>query len=80
MRVLLAENDEQLASAIARVLRREALTVDIADDGATTLEKVRTVPYDVLMSNRDLPVVDGDDVCRQLTRSGSLTRILGALF
>lgn len=76
MRVLLAEDDEPLADAIARGLRREALAVDVANDGATTLEKVRTVAYDVMVLDRDLPVVHGDDVCRQLTRWGSITRIL----
>jgi DNA-binding response OmpR family regulator len=76
MRVLLAEDDEPLADAIARGLRREAVAVDVANDGATTLEKVRTFPYDVIVLDRDLPVVHGDEVCRQLTRWGSMTRIL----
>jgi DNA-binding response OmpR family regulator len=76
MRVLLAEDDAALADVIARGLRREALSVDIARDGGTALERARTIEYDVIVLDRDLPVLHGDAVCQALTGSGSLTRIL----
>lgn len=76
MRVLLAEDDAALADVIARGLRREALSVDIARDGATALERARSIEYDVIVLDRDLPVMHGDAVCRALTSSGALTRIL----
>ena len=76
MRVLLAEDDAALADVIARGLRREALSVDIAADGGTALERARAVQYDVIVLDRDLPVLHGDAVCEALTGSGALTRIL----
>ena len=76
MRVLLAEDDAALADVIARGLRREALSVDIARDGATALDRARTVEYDVIILDRDLPVMHGDAVCEALTSSARLTRIL----
>src|SRR4051812_12029946 len=66
MRVLLAEDDAALADVIARGLRREALSVDIAPDGGTALERARTVAYDVIVLDRDLPVLHGDAVCEAL--------------
>ena len=76
MRVLLAEDDAALADVIARGLRREALSVDIAPDGGTALERARTVAYDVIVLDRDLPVLHGDAVCEALTEAGALPRIL----
>jgi DNA-binding response OmpR family regulator len=76
MRVLLAEDDAALADVIARGLRRAALSVDIARDGGTALERARTVEYDVIVLDRDLPVLHGDAVCEALTGGGALTRIL----
>jgi DNA-binding response OmpR family regulator len=76
VRVLLAEDDAALANAIARGLRREAVAVDVAPDGATAQEKLAVVDYDVLVLDRDLPVVHGDTVCAELSESASTTRIL----
>ena len=76
MRVLLAEDDAALADVIARGLRREALSVDIAPDGGTALERARSVEYDVIVLDRDLPVMHGDAVCEALTSAGAMTRIL----
>jgi DNA-binding response OmpR family regulator len=76
MRVLLAEDDAALADVIARGLRREALSVDVATDGGTALERARSVEYDVIVLDRDLPVLHGDAVCAALTEAGALTRIL----
>lgn len=76
MRVLLAEDDTPLADTIARGLRRAAIAVDIATDGACALEKLGLVAYDVLVLDRDLPVVHGDKVCRDVIASDMPTRIL----
>jgi DNA-binding response OmpR family regulator len=69
MRVLLAEDDLALADAIVRGLRRQAIAVDVAHDGAVALEKARVVNYDVVVLDRGLPVVHGDDVCRELSEA-----------
>ncbi len=69
VRVLVVEDEEALADAIARGLRREGMAVDLAGDGGIALEKVATNGYDVVVLDRDLPVVHGDDVCRKLLES-----------
>jgi DNA-binding response OmpR family regulator len=76
MRVLIAEDERRLADALARGLRREGLAVDVARDGAQALHKARVHPYDVLVLDRDLPEVHGDDVCRAVTREAPDTRVL----
>jgi two-component system response regulator VanR len=74
MRVLVVEDDSVLADAIARGLRRHAMSVDVAFDGASALERTTVTRYDVVVLDRDLPGVHGDEVCRQL--AGDSTRIL----
>ena len=76
MRVLLAEDDVALAAVIARGLRRSALAVDIAHDGAAALDKARLVTYDVVVLDRELPGVHGDLVCRALHDDSAGPRIL----
>ena len=76
MRVLLVEDERDLANAIARGLRRDGLAVDVAFDGAEALEKASVHPYDVVVLDRDLPAVHGDDVCRELVLGDSDCRIL----
>ncbi|MEN3610887.1 response regulator transcription factor [Plantactinospora sp. ZYX-F-223] len=77
MRVLVAEDDEILADAIARGLRQHAMSVDVALDGAQALERAGTTRYDVVVLDRDLPEVLGDEVCRRLVHDGGQqTRIL----
>ena len=76
MRVLVAEDHPRIAGAVARGLRREGMAVDVAGDGAAALRKARVVPYDVVVLDRDLPVVSGDEVCRTLVDAGVNTRIL----
>ncbi|MDX6261892.1 MAG: hypothetical protein QOH84_3580 [Kribbellaceae bacterium] len=76
MRVLVAEDEPLLAAAIAEWLREEPHAVDIAPDGAAALERLAVNQYDVLVLDRDLPTVHGDEVCRQLVASGSATRVL----
>jgi DNA-binding response OmpR family regulator len=76
MRVLIAEDEQRLADAIARGLRREGMAVDLAPDGSDALTKARVVRYDVLVLDRDLPGVHGDDVCRTLRGERPETGIL----
>ena len=70
------EDESALADAIARGLRREGMAVDVAADGSDALEKVSTNDYDVVVLDRDLPAVHGDDVCRTLAGAGATCRIL----
>jgi two-component system response regulator VanR len=91
MRVLIAEDELRLADAIARGLRREGMAVDLAPDGEEALFKARVVRYDVLVLDRDLPGVHGDQVCRlvrderpetgilMLTAAGSLDDLVEGL-
>jgi DNA-binding response OmpR family regulator len=76
MRILVVEDEEQLASTIARGLRREGFAVDIALDGEQALEKSYVNTYDVVVLDRDLPDVHGDEVCRRLIAGDAVTRIL----
>ncbi|HEU5030009.1 response regulator [Actinomadura sp. LD22] len=76
MRVLVAEDERMLADSIAEGLRAEALAVDVVYDGDAALERLGVNDYDVLVLDRDLPVVHGDDVCRAVVDSGALVRVL----
>jgi DNA-binding response OmpR family regulator len=76
MRILVAEDERTLADLIAEGLRRYAMAVDVAYDGAAALERVGVNDYDVLVLDRDLPGVHGDDVCRALVEGGARVRIL----
>ncbi len=89
MRILLVEDEERLANTIARGLRREGMAVDVVLDGRSALAKAAVNNYDVVVLDaflpeldgvvvldRNLPVVHGDDVCRELVARQSLARIL----
>jgi DNA-binding response OmpR family regulator len=76
MRVLVVEDEPLLAGAIAEWLRDEAHAVDVAHDGGAALDRVGVNDYDVVVLDRNLPVVNGDDVCRALVESGSPARVL----
>jgi DNA-binding response OmpR family regulator len=76
MRVLVAEDERRLADAIARGLRREGMAVDLAPDGTDALIKARVIRYDVLVLDRDLPGMHGDDVCRAVRGERPETGIL----
>ncbi|MEU4761740.1 response regulator transcription factor [Actinosynnema sp. NPDC023794] len=64
MRVLVVEDDRLLAETVARGLRQAALAVDVVLDGDAALERVAMTRYDVVVLDRDLPEVHGDEVCR----------------
>jgi DNA-binding response OmpR family regulator len=76
MRLLLVEDHEFLADTVADGLRREGMAVDVAYDGRDALARSRVIPYDVIVLDRDLPVMHGDEVCRALVSDGSESRVL----
>ncbi len=76
MRILVVEDEEFLADLVAEGLRKQAMAVDVAYDGAAAQERLAVNDYDVLVLDRDLPTVHGDDICRELTRNDSRIRIL----
>ena len=76
MRVLVAEDVEDLATAIAAGLRREGMAVDVVLDGTSALEHLAVTGYDVVVLDRDLPGTHGDEICRRLTARGSSSRVL----
>jgi len=76
MRVLLVEDHLGLARTVATGLRREGLAVDVVHDGRDALARAAVTDYDIVVLDRDLPEVHGDEVCRALTTRGSASRVL----
>ena len=76
MRVLVVEDQAELADDIADGLRDQGIGADVARDGPTAIEKALMNAYDVVVLDRDLPQVHGDAVCATLAGSGSVARIL----
>jgi DNA-binding response OmpR family regulator len=76
MRVLVVEDHQRLAQAVAAGLRGEGLAVDVVFDGQEALDRVALTSYDVIVLDRDLPGVHGDDVCKALAASRSASRVL----
>ena len=76
MRVLVVEDARRLADAIARGLRAEGMAVDVAYDGLEGHQKSTFTRYDVVVLDRDLPGVHGDEVCRELAGNRAETRVL----
>jgi DNA-binding response OmpR family regulator len=76
LRVLVVEDDGELAEAIATGLRRAQIAVDLASDGESGLEKALVTSYDVIVLDRDLPGLHGDEVCTRLVAKGSRSRVL----
>jgi DNA-binding response OmpR family regulator len=76
MRVLVVEDDEVLADLIAEGLREQDMVVDVAHDGAEAVSRATHIGPDVVVLDRDLPILHGDDVCRALVRAGSPARLL----
>jgi DNA-binding response OmpR family regulator len=76
MRILIAEDETRVAEAVARGLRRQGAAVDIAADGERALFNARVHRYDVILLDRDLPLVHGDEVCRTLTAEQPETKVL----
>jgi DNA-binding response OmpR family regulator len=76
MRVLVVEDHAVLARTIGTGLRREGMAVDVVTDGGDALAQLDTTPYDVVVLDRDLPTVHGDDVCRHIAAQRPVTRVL----
>jgi DNA-binding response OmpR family regulator len=76
MRVLLVEDHQELAETVADVLRSEGMAVDVALDGRAALDRAAVNGYDVIVLDRDLPGVHGDQVCRALAAWRSPSRVL----
>ena len=76
MRVLVIEDEQRLADAIARGLRAEGMAVDVAYNGTEGHEKATFTRYDVLVLDRDLPGMHGDEILADLVSAGTLTRVL----
>jgi DNA-binding response OmpR family regulator len=78
MRVLVVEDHTTLADRIAQGLRQAGMAVDTAYDGAAALDVAAQTDYDVIVLDRDLPVVHGDRVCRELAGTGPRILMLTA--
>jgi len=76
VRVLLIEDERELADGIAGHLRSAGMAVDLAPDAHSGLERLAVNDYDVLLLDRQLPGMHGDEVCRALVARGAPTRIL----
>ena len=76
MRVLVIEDDAELAQAIGVGLRRTEMAVDVAADGAAGLVRALDTDYDVVVLDRDLPGVHGDEICRRMVESDCRSRVL----
>ena len=76
MRVLIAEDDDRLARAVAAGLRNRGMTADVALDGGDALDRLAVNSYDVVVLDRDMPGVHGDEICRRLAADRSASRIL----
>ncbi len=76
MRILVVEDDVDLAATLADGLHGEGCLVDVVDDGAQALSRLATTDVDLVLLDRDLPVLDGDSVCRTLVAARHPARIL----
>lgn len=76
MRVLVIEDDQELAETVAAGLRHARMAVDVAYDGEAGLVRALVNDYDVIVLDRDLPLVHGDQVCALLVDRGGRSRVL----
>jgi DNA-binding response OmpR family regulator len=76
VRVLVVEDHAKLAMTVATGLRQEGMAVDVVFDGRDALDHIALLPYDVVVLDRDLPGVHGDDVCRAVVAAGAQSRVL----
>src|SRR5260370_22667473 len=76
MRVLIAEDDDRGARGVAAGVRWRGMSADVALDGGTALDQLAASSYDVVVLDRDLPGVHGDEICRRLAAGRSASRIL----
>ncbi len=76
MRVLVIEDDEELAETVAAGLRAARIAVDVALDGEAGLARALVHDYDVIVLDRDLPALHGDEVCARLVAAGGRSRVM----
>jgi len=76
VRVLLAEDEVYLAEAVQTTLERASMAVDVVHDGQSALDRLDLNDYDVVVLDRDLPIVHGDDVCASIAASGDGPAVL----
>ena len=76
MRVLVIEDDQELAETVAAGLREARMAVDVALDGEAGLARALVHDYEVIVLDRDLPAVHGDEVCARLVEAGGRSRVL----
>src|ERR1700733_7369323 len=76
MRVLVIEDDRELAEAIASGLRQQRIAVDVALDGSAGLQRALLNEYEVVVLDRDLPALHGDQVCARLLAAECRSRVL----
>jgi CheY-like chemotaxis protein len=76
VRVLVIDDDRELAEALGVGLRREQMAVDLAFDGDAGLERALVHDYDVIVLDRDLPLMAGDEVCAHLVKQRCRSRVL----
>jgi len=76
VRILVVDDDQELADTVALGLRRARMAVDVAYDGAAALERALANEYEVVVLDRDLPAVHGDQVCSSLVAAGCRSRVL----
>lgn len=74
--MLVIEDDEEMAEAVATGLRRTRMAVDVAFDGPSGLERAIVNDYDVIVLDRDLPGMHGDEICAELVVAGSRSRVI----
>jgi DNA-binding response OmpR family regulator len=76
VRVLVVEDHAKLAMTMATGLRQAGMAVDVVFDGHDALDHLAVTAYDVVVLDRDIPGVHGDDVCKTLVAQGSASRVL----
>jgi DNA-binding response OmpR family regulator len=76
MRILVAEDERLLADTLTNGLRHLGFAVDVCYDGDAATERVESNAYDVVVLDRDLPKIHGDDVCRRIIAAGRETRVI----
>jgi DNA-binding response OmpR family regulator len=76
VRVLVIEDDQEMAETVAAGLRNARMAVDVALDGEAGLERALVNGYDVIVLDRDLPGMHGDQVCSHLVAAGCRSRVL----
>jgi DNA-binding response OmpR family regulator len=76
MRILVVEDMPKFANTIAQGLRNHRMAVDVAYDGHEAATKLHINSYDVVILDRDLPGIHGDELCQTIIRSDNPAMIL----